>query len=280
MLNLTCPPADDTGRREDARRPSRRGRSRPRRWPSVVAIVLGVGALCIATLPAALAASPPRARTFAGVPMVGALFSVSKGQLHDHFCTASVVNSPEGDLVLTAAHCVANRAASTIAFVPDYRSGARPYGVWRVTRILVDQTWSSTLDPDDDFAFLVTSLGGGGRTLESVAGATAITFNDTPNSPMQVIGYPNDVNTPISCSNMATAFSPTQLEFVCGGYTQGTSGGPMLVSSSIKWRRPLIIGVIGGYQQGGVSNSISYAAAFQESLGELYQFAVGGGLPA
>ena len=45
-------------------------------------------------------------QAFTGTPPVGALFTTSAGQLGQHFCTASVVDSPAGDLVITAAHCV------------------------------------------------------------------------------------------------------------------------------------------------------------------------------
>ena len=79
---------------------------------------------------------------------VGALFSrTSSGQLSNHFCTASVVNSPAGDLVVTAAHCVTGLAASQVAFVPDYSHGQEPFGVWTVSQILEDQRWLSSTDP-------------------------------------------------------------------------------------------------------------------------------------
>src|SRR5215468_8813287 len=79
-------------------------------------------------------AAPPTlidGRSFNGTRAVGALFTVSGGQLRRHFCTASVVDSPAGDLVITAAHCVSRMAPAQIAFVPGYRSGVAPYGVWR-----------------------------------------------------------------------------------------------------------------------------------------------------
>jgi secreted trypsin-like serine protease len=72
-------------------------------------------------------------------PTVGALFTrTATGQLAHHFCTASVVSSPAGDLVITAAHCVSGLAASQVAFVPDYSRGHRPYGGWQVSKIITD----------------------------------------------------------------------------------------------------------------------------------------------
>src|ERR1700729_1319786 len=66
------------------------------------------------------------------VSPVGALFALTAaGQLGQHFCTASVVNSASGDLLLTAAHCLRDHTARQLAFVPGYRSGHWRDGVWR-----------------------------------------------------------------------------------------------------------------------------------------------------
>src|SRR6516162_6297864 len=75
-----------------------------------------------------LVSTSQNGHAFAGTPAVGALFTTSAGKLGRHFCTASVVNSPAGDLVITAAHCVSG--TSNVAFVPGYDRGATPYGVW------------------------------------------------------------------------------------------------------------------------------------------------------
>src|ERR1700746_1499199 len=81
------------------------------------------------------------AQAFAGTPPVGALFTTSAGKLGQHFCTASVIDSPNGDLAITAAHCVTG-TSGTIDLVPGYDNGSTPYGVWPVTKIYVDQAWS------------------------------------------------------------------------------------------------------------------------------------------
>ena len=44
-----------------------------------------------------LAAPSRNGQAFAGTPAVGALFTASAGRLGQHFCTASVVDSPAGD---------------------------------------------------------------------------------------------------------------------------------------------------------------------------------------
>ena len=56
-------------------------------------------------------------KPFGGTPAIGALFTFSGGKLGTHFCTASVIQSPDGDLLVTAAHCVTGTTGA-IAFVP------------------------------------------------------------------------------------------------------------------------------------------------------------------
>jgi hypothetical protein len=68
-----------------------------------------------------------------------------------------------------------------------------------------------------------------------------------------------------------------QLEFDCGGYTNGTSGGPFLSEVDPVTGQGLVIGVIGGYQQGGDTPQVSYSAVLGANAAVLYQQAVAGG---
>jgi V8-like Glu-specific endopeptidase len=205
---------------------------------------------------------------------VGALFTTSGGQLASHFCSASVVNSPSGDLVLTAAHCVSAHQVSPIVFVPAYADGQAPFGIWTVTKVIVDQNWQSAQDPDDDFAFLVVRRAGTSATLQSLTGAEAVGIDQPSDQPVTVVAYPDGVNTPISCDNETLAYSPTQLEFACNGYTDGTSGGPFLIDVIGSNDPGMVIGVIGGYEQGGLTPSVSYSARFGPSMATLYRTAL------
>ena len=110
-----------------------------------------------------------------------------------------MVDSPSGDLVITAAHCVSG-ATDTLDFVPGYNQGSAPYGVWTVTKVYVDQAWSSSSSQDDDFAFLRVSRPGSSVPIEDVTGAERLDTN-TPASRelVQVIGYPNATNRPVTC---------------------------------------------------------------------------------
>jgi V8-like Glu-specific endopeptidase len=216
-------------------------------------------------------------QAFGGTPQVGALFTTSAGKLNQHFCTASVVDSPAGDLVITAAHCVAG-APGTVDFVPGYNQGSKPYGVWTVTKIYVDQAWTSSSSQDDDFAFLRVSQPGSSVPVEDVTGAERLD-TDTPASRelVQVIGYPNATNQPVSCQNPLKQPMADQLEFDCDGYTNGTSGGPFLSEIDPATGQGLVIGVIGGYQQGGNTPQVSYSAVLGAKAAALYSEAAADG---
>ena len=216
-------------------------------------------------------------QAFAGTAAVGALFTTSSGQLGQHFCTASVVHSPGGDLAITAAHCVTG-TSGTIEFVPGYDNGSRPYGVWTVTKVYVDHAWASSSSPDDDFAFLRIGLPGSGVPIEDETGAEQLaTGTPASRQKVEVIGYPNASNRPVTCQNWLHEPMADQLEFDCGGYTDGTSGGPFLSDVDQATGQGMVIGVIGGYQQGGFTPQVSYSAVLGASAAALYKTAVADG---
>jgi len=207
---------------------------------------------------------------FDGLPTVGALFQTSDGKLTSHFCTASVVDSPSRDLILTAAHCVGGSSRSGglgIAFVPGYHDGKAPYGTWTATRFIADDAWDSDSDPDHDVGFLQVSDDSGSRKIEDVTGAVKISVGRPESGTTKVIGYPAETDKPISCLNTITAHSSRQMEFDCPGFTGGTSGGPFFASDGT------VIGVIGGYQEGGNDPDVSYSPTFTGDVQDLYSSA-------
>jgi len=220
-----------------------------------------------------LASSPARTgKPSGGPPAVGALFTTSNGQLGTHFCTASVVNSPRGDLLVTAAHCITG-TPGTIAFVPGYAGGKAPYGVWDVARVFTDQAWSNLTSQDDDVAFLQVRQNNASTPIEDVTGAEQLGI-DLPEAGLtRVVGYPNGASEPMICQNWTKAFGNAQLEFDCGGYPNGTSGGPFLVRVDEATGQGTVMGVIGGYEQGGDDPAVSYSAVFGQNVAALYKTA-------
>lgn len=216
-----------------------------------------------------------QAKAFKGIPAVGALFTTSGGNdlLGSHFCTASVVDSPHRDLVLTAAHCVSHTSPNKMVFVPGYHDGHRPFGVWAVRRVIVDRNWMSSATPDDDFAFLV--VGRPGRVaVQDLTGGESIQTSQPAGQLVRVIGYPDNAVLPITCQNRARRFSASQLEFDCGGYSDGTSGSPFIAGMNAATGVGQVIGVIGGYEQGGFTPDVSYAARFGPSVAALFRTAI------
>jgi hypothetical protein len=231
-----------------------------------------------------------------GTDPAGALFSRDGDRLGAHFCTASVVKSRSGDLLITAAHCVWGLSLAhpgRLLFAPGYARGKFPRGLWVVTRRFTDSRWSGSQNPDDDVAFLVvrpvTTADGisapvpplaPGATVRGVAGADRLRFDAPLPESIRAIGYPDGSDLPVSCSTRAVAFDPgslRQVMFACPGFTDGTSGGPMISEFDPVKRTGAVIGVIGGYQQGGDSPSISYSSAFSGNIKALYQRAAKSG---
>ena len=255
---------------------------------AIAVISPGTGAVQLATRMADAAgtlslrapAAPPISadgQSFNGTPAVGALFLVSGSQLGKHFCTASVVDSPHGDLVITAAHCVSGRAPSQIAFVPGYHSGQAPYGVWLASAVLADSAWRASGNPDHDVAFLVVHRPGSSARIQDLTGGERLGIGWPGRAWVQVIGYPNATQRPITCQSESKPFDSTELEFDCGGYTAGTSGGPFLGRVDPSTGTGTVIGVIGGYEQGGDIAAVSYSPWFGRAVQALYLTAVAQG---
>src|SRR5215831_17046639 len=242
-------------------------------------MVVALGGYAVS--PLARAAGNPavgRGVPFNGTPAVGALFTRSGGQLGAHFCTASVVSSPAGNLLITAAHCLQGKAVSpvgSIVFAPGYHNGWFPHGIWVVRAVYVDSAWAGRQDPDDDVAFLIA--GRAGTHIQRHTGAEILRIGRPPQM-VQVIGYPNATNRPITCTAWARAFGTRQMVFDCDGYTNGTSGGPFLAHVNPTTGDGWVTGVIGGYQQGGDTPDISYSPRFFASVLALYRTATSGSL--
>jgi V8-like Glu-specific endopeptidase len=211
---------------------------------------------------------------FGGTAAVGPLFTVKRGKLV-HFCTAAVVSSPHGDLAITAAHCMQGRrlgSNSTVTFAPGYHDGEFPYGQWLVRSEFVDDNWERHQDANDDFAFLL--VGRARHRIQRRTGGETLEINVPLPKDAEVIGYPDATSLPVKCDGVADRLrlrGYRQMVFDCDGLTNGTSGGPFLMNVSRKTGRGGVFGVIGGYQQGGDTASISYSALFQRNMANLFR---------
>lgn len=102
-----------------------------------------------------------------------------------------------------------------------------------------------------------------------MVGGNPLGLNESFSATVRLYGYPNTSDAPILCSNATTQEASYQRQIACPGYPSGTSGGPWINTADGN-----LIGVIGGYQQGGNSPDVSYSAYFDSTIGNLYNLAV------
>ncbi|MEV0400808.1 trypsin-like serine protease [Actinoallomurus sp. NPDC050550] len=224
--------------------------------------------------------SIPQGTVFTGIPSVGRLFTHSK--TGDHYCTASVVYSTKHNLALTAAHCIYSYNSTTntgyyrdkIAFVPQYDSGNAPHGIWAAKTLLVHNGWKKRADPDLDFGFIILAKDKtSGKNVADVTGSNRLTPNTALPEKVHVVGYPAS-GTPgndraIQCDTTAIHRFKYQLAFDCDGFTGGTSGSPWLSQYNPAKQQGKVVGVLGGYHEGGDTPQRSYSSLVDHDIASL-----------
>lgn len=211
-----------------------------------------------------------------GSATVGVLFASASSDRHS--CTASVVGSQRGDLLITAAHCVTGTGAGMI-FVPAYHDGLEPYGTWTVTAAYAAPGWVNGQDPEDDVAFLVVAaeiVDGQTVQIEDVTGGNRLASPLPSGERVTVVAYDDDADQSISCSS-SVSVTHGYSTFGCQGYVDGSSGSPWLVETSDGWE---VTGVIGGLHQGGCQSSVSYSSPFTQAVAATYLRAISGATPS
>lgn len=234
-------------------------------WLIVVAVGSSAGAAGLT----ADTSGPGSSRTLhdtRAVSAVGAIFHGPVSSSGDHYCSASVVDSPGADMIVTAAHCLSG-STDGLSFVPGYHDGEAPYGVWAIGTVTLDPRWRKDEDPAADVAF-ATVRPLHGRQVQDVVGGYGLETDREPSATIRLTGYPSSADAPLTCENRITAYSATQLRIVCAAYSGGTSGSPWVT------RQNTVMGVIGGYEQGGDTPDVSYSAAFGDGVAAEYQEAV------
>ncbi|MEJ8637374.1 trypsin-like serine peptidase [Streptomyces sp. MS2.AVA.5] len=190
-----------------------------------------------------------------------------------HYCSASVVDSPRGNVVATAAHCVFEYGSymENVTFAPGFTgpgNGKAPYGRWKVRAIQVDDRWRRNTDASDavDYAFLTLEPDAKGRDVQDVVGGTPVDWASSAERRVTVVGYPNaehnPQNRPISCTT-DTRQDPeldVSLLMECAGFWDGTSGGPWLADYRNAEHPGRIIGVTSGGQTDRESTAVRFTA--------------------
>lgn len=227
----------------------------------------------ISTTTGAAAAAGPTAVTLTSTnakATVGALFTSATTNAHS--CTASVIDSPKGNLIVTAAHCVTGTGAG-MRFVPGYLNGAAPYRTWTVTAAYAPSTWLASQDPTSDMVVLKVAnqtIAGHSRSIESVVGGAAIGTMPASGTDVTVSGYAAGTGGGTTTCTIPTATTTTSgvtyPTFTCGSFPEGTSGSPWLTYTNGK---ATLVGLIGGLQQGGCTAQTSYSSPINGTLNSL-----------
>lgn len=190
-----------------------------------------------AAAPAAPSSTPSRLVEHPGLTYVGVLFYVADGR--NRTCTASVVDTPEGDAIATAAHCLVDAATGDptrlATFVPGTRDAQAPSGLWPLGARSVTASWTRTHATADDAGFArVRSLDG--RKLEDVVSAARPVF-DRPLLPEQgaagalsVLGYPEAApysgRRLVACAGVPQRFRQDLVSLPCS-LGEGAGGAPV-----------------------------------------------------
>lgn len=197
---------------------------------------------------------------------VGAVFLVG-GDLH--ICTGSVLHSAGGDLVLTAAHCLAAGLPTT--FVPGFSGSAAAAEAWTLDTVYLDPRWVTAQDPRADYAIARASRTDGAAIEAQAGSALSLGRAPRPGTRVSVVGYPARVGgAPIGCQAATDATRGGYPTLPCAGLVDGTSGAPWISGSTVT-------GVIGGLDGGGCEENVSYSAPFDEHTAALLARAEAGG---
>jgi len=217
--------------------------------------------------------------TAAAFRIHGAIF-VALGIFGYARCSGTAVRSGNESVVFTAGHCVNSGGRrgrwlkSRWVFVPAYRYGQRPFGVFPAKWLDTTKQWRKSGSENFDVGAVVVGHNQRGETLGEAVGGAGIAWNLKPKQTFAVHGYPAegpfDGETQRVCPaaqflghdpNSFAFPGPLNLAVSCG-VTGGASGGGWIIDGVT------LNGVTDyGYFDEG---SPDYGAYFGNEVGRLY----------
>jgi len=207
------------------------------------------------------------------------------GSIEAYQCSGSVIDSPQGDVVLTAGHCVIDpetgAVARSVAFIPGYREGVEPYGSFAATGWVTTPEWTETaggVRPDEggDLAMLVLAPSAAtGLSVEATVGALAIGFEAGREGTYTQWGYPGlaPYDGEVLYSNTSAyagsdfAYSPAPIK-IASDFTAGASGGPWTIGPSAS---PTVVSLTDYYYESDPKHL--YGAYFGSAARAVYEAA-------
>jgi len=129
-----------------------------------------------------------------GMRQNGSIFFEAGGGLYR--CSGTSVSAPNSSVVFTAGHCVDSGGrrghgyTGRWIFVPGYRYGQRPFGVFPAKWLEATNGWVATGSENLDVGAAVVGRNERGQRLAAAVGAAGIAFNLRPSQVFDVHGYP------------------------------------------------------------------------------------------
>jgi V8-like Glu-specific endopeptidase len=163
-------------------------------------------------------------------------------------CSGTSVNAPNYSVVFTAGHCINTGGPSgrwmdfRWVFVPGYRYGQRPFGVFPAKWIDTTRQWRTTGSENFDVGAAVVGRNQRGQLLAKAVGGTGIAWGLKPRQIFDVHGYPAEepfdgetqqlcTGTPFLGHDARSWLSPGPLNLAVDcDVTGGASGGGWTIS--------------------------------------------------
>ncbi|MBS1694411.1 MAG: trypsin-like serine protease [Actinobacteria bacterium] len=200
---------------------------------------------------------------------IGAIFL---GATDLHTCSASVLDTATGDLILTAAHCLVQDVDST--FVAGFDDSAADDETWRIDTVYLDPRWVADQDPLADFAIARVSRAAGDDVEAFAGGGLTIGLAPPPGTAVTVTGYGLGIGGgPIRCAAVAARAEREFPSVDCAGLVPGVSGAPWTTGA----RGSTVVGLVGGLDGGGCEDDVSYSPPFDAAITRLLARAEAGG---
>lgn len=175
-------------------------------------------------------------------------------KVEEYSCSASVVPSRRGNVILTAAHCVIDPETGTVAtegklnFAPGYHNGIAPDGIWEASSYEATKSWSEWArkkvtppNEGEDLAFLLLRSNQEGEDVQDVAGSLGIAFDQACTQTYTQYGYPAESPydgqilyshiSPYAGTDLNPAIAPRPIK-IASDFTRGSSGGPWTIGAS------------------------------------------------
>jgi V8-like Glu-specific endopeptidase len=176
---------------------------------------------------------------------VGKIFFTQNGQ--NYVCSGASVASPAAtQAVWTAGHCLNDGTQtfnSNTVFVPSYRNGVAPYGLFPATVLVVHIRWHNNHDFRRDLGAFRVGTNGAGQTLQSRVGSLGFAWNQPRIQHYNDFGYPqaapfngawmtvcqaSHAYDDITIGSNPPAPAPAPFAIGCD-MTGGSSGGPFIM---------------------------------------------------